>query len=158
MKVYAFIKVQENPRGDIGTTSGDVIYFYPIQDDIGKNTLDNDDGAAFFFPVVVDITIPCGSNFDNHIHDCTRCVNCDPDECDVIKYSRAIWSAGDIDNPPKPIKARRYKVNIDTILDATKKTLVQKVGKSIADKDSIVNNAKNDEKSKTIFIDKAVAK
>lgn len=110
MKVYVYIKIKEN-KNPQGTTKGDIIYVYPMVEDQGKLTLDN------FIPVVMDLKIPCGEDFNKQVYDCSKCKENDWETCDVIKYQRAKWTAGDIDNPPKTEKARRYSIDNTKIMN-----------------------------------------
>lgn len=140
MKVFAWVK---NKAG-LAHEQGDVIYFYPMVEDQGKDTLNH------FYPLVVDITIPCGETFAKVKHDCPRCKWNDPDSCDVIKYTRGKWSTGDVLNPPKIIEKREYKVDISKIIDST----ILKEEKTTIEKEAIITDTKKTENTTSIFVKK----
>ena len=118
VKVYGYVKINE-PNANAGTVNGDMIYFYHPDVPQAK------DSFIDFFPVPMEIELPCGEeNFrkiclnDPTAMPCTSCPNCDPDECDKEKYTKGLWTIGDIHNPPELIYKRRHKVDITKFISA----------------------------------------
>jgi len=143
MKVYAYINIADKLKGDI-------IYIYPMVEDQGKLTLNK------FIPVVIDLNIPCGDAFNKLEYNCVRCKDNDWETCDKIKYERAVWSAGDILNPPKVIKRRRYMIDRTEFISGESELLITKADKTEQEKLTIITNAKNNEQLKTVIIEKVV--
>lgn len=153
MKVYAFIKIKENKHPQ-GSTTGDIIFIYPI--DVPQARLDIND----FFPVVIDLNIPCGENFkqialqNRNAIPCSRCEYNDVDMCDVRKYTQAIWTEGTLENPPKVEKKRRYYIDRTQFIDPTAEFLAVNDEKTEEEKIQTFNIAKSNEQLKTIIADK----
>ena len=157
MQVYAWIKHKIHPDPSTGgSTRGDLIYIYPMVRDQGKLTHDS------FFPVVIDLKIPCGDRFtigtDGKEWDCTKCRYNDLDDCDVVKYSRALWSLGDIENPPKVIKKCRYNIDIDSILSVDSKKIVYKTINTREEEELIISRADNNPVTELTLHDKVVTR
>lgn len=123
-KAYVFIKTRTHPQPDgPGAQQGDVIEILPIDNRCvsGKKVFQS------FLPVVVkDLKIPCGDGVqgaagpwaytdDGPAYSCGKCPYNDLADCDKVKYLKAIWTGGDILNPPTVIKKRMYKVNVTTV-------------------------------------------
>ena len=125
MLVYVYIKHKDS-QSSSGMQPGDICYVYPIDADQGRLTL------TTYFPVVMDLNIPCGQGQVEGMDFNTlkfRCVGCpcnNPTECDAIKYKSANWSDGDILNPPKVRNSRRYYVSLDKVYSAAKESVQSK--------------------------------
>lgn len=142
MQVYVYIKHKKD-QSESGMQPGDICYVYPMVADQGRLTL------TTYFPVVMDLNIPCGQGQVEGMDFNTlkfRCVGCpcnNPTECDAIKYKSANWSDGDILNPPKVRNSRRYYVSLDEVMttpqkDKRSKAKVYSAAKrSVQTKDSI---------------------
>jgi len=144
MKVYVWIKHKDHPdKTGAGMQQGDIAYIYPMVKDQGKLT------QTCYFPVVMDLNIPCGSDFDikngEKQWDCQRCINNDPALCDVRKYMMAEWTAGTLFEEPKVKKVRRYNVDLDEILSSSAKLLVCKQDKTLAEEDKVIKDAEKNE-------------
>jgi len=155
MLVYAWIKHKAHPdaaRQD-AMQQGDVCYIYPIDADQGKLT------HRTYFPVVVDLGIPCGERFSigkdgNPNWDCVHCEYNDPELCEARKYVCAEWGAGTAFDPPRPIKKRRYKINLDDALTSNIKTVILKREKTEEEKKSVEFFANNNPIQKRTITDK----
>lgn len=157
MKVYVYIKIQEHPNPKSGgTTKGDIIYIYPIVEDQGRLTLNNT------LPVVMDLNIPCGDDFNRIIYEpnnpdllnCNRCPYSDPDMCDKVKYTVGIWSAGDVENPPKLTAKRCWSIDRNQFVSPISEVLITNPDKTEAQKAQIIMQAKNNEQLKSIISEK----
>lgn len=134
MLVYIFIKIHEHPQPDsLGSQKNDIIYIYPIVEDIGKDTLNH------FLPLRIDLNIPCGQKFQKLINHCPTCQYNDPDECEVVKYTKGLWSPGDIENPPKLIKKARHYINRLSFTNQTIENLLLNKNKTEEQKDLIMS-------------------
>lgn len=143
MLVWVFIKHKKGQGKS--TTTGDVIYIYPITgNDIGKETLN------YFFPVKIDLNIPCGFKIINGIKqwDCNNCPDNDPASCDVIKYMAPKWDNGSITESPKMKNKRRYKINLRDIITENEELLIKKHGKTTAENSLIMSKANSGLKTK----------
>ena len=148
MKVYAFVKIRRHPDPlGAGAQYGDVISFHRIE------TKRSEEELKFFLPVLVDINIPCGDKYDRG-NNCAICKECEPELCDVIKYCRSEWTAGDILNQPKILKKRRYKMDIDSLIPTEFLAVVEKEDKTTEDQALIITTAITTEISASKILDK----
>jgi len=151
MQVYAWVKHKEYPdsKKQEGMQSGDICYIYPIDAGQGRLT------QKTYFPVVIDIEIPCGKDFSiiNGVAQwkCGRCEYNDPELCDVRKYMSAEWGPGDILNPPPLLKKRRYTIDIDSVTSEPIKELILKENKTESEINQVTDYAKNNSKQKTVI-------
>jgi len=146
MKVFAFVKIRTN-KAPQGATRGCVISFHRTESPRSEEEL------KFFLPVLVDINIPCGDKYDRG-NKCGSCKYNDPQECDVQKYGRAIWTSGDILNPPRVAKKRRYKIDIDSFLSPDSLAVIDKLEKTKEERDMIISNALKNEVFESLILDK----
>lgn len=156
MKVYVYVKHQVNPDTNdyASPQEGDIILVHPMQKLQGRKTLDD------LVPVVMDINIPCGqggvSGMDFSVTgsipdwNCGECPFNDIVNCDVVKYTSAIWSAGDILNPPQIVRFAKYKIDISGFLDALQIVNIKKKTKTEIEKKTIYDLLKTKEQSKVI--------
>lgn len=122
MKVFAFLKIWETA----GNAEGDIISFHRITDKPEEVGLD---ALNYFYPVMVDINVPCGADYEVKAR-CSRCEHNDPESCDVIKYTRGIWKAGDLFTVPKLETKRQYKIDWKPMVDEAKIDAASKKGKT----------------------------
>ena len=157
MLVYAWIKIEDHPQPEGGgTQKGDIVLFTRTdRRAYGRKTLE------FFLPVVVDITVPCGDDFDNYNTEkkaftrlCARCEWANQDDCDVIKYTKAVWGAGDIDNAPRPIKNRKYNIDRTKFISELSEAVVVKLDKTEQEKLTILTDSANNPRPVTDIEDK----
>lgn len=152
IELYAFCKIAEhpNPSGG-GADKGDISSFHRA------DYVFSDEEVNMFLPVLMDLNVPCGDKYDLPDNKCgPLCPWYDPDVCDVIKYSRAEWDAGDIEKgiPPKAIKTRRYKIDRGLFLTSGEEIIVSKPIKTPQEKATIINIANTKKQIKTIIEDK----
>lgn len=148
MKVFALIKIPENPS-ELGAQSGDIIQFLRLDYEF------SDEEIARFIPVVFDINIPCGNDFHVNI----KCVNCpynDEDLCDNIKYTRGVWGAGGIDDPPPLLLKRKYTFDWEDFVPPNFKSILKKLIKTAYEKEQIITYALANEAPTNLLIDKTV--
>jgi len=153
MQVYALSKIHEHPdtKGS-GAQKGDISTFKPLNYEFSKEEL------RFFLPVVVDLIIPCRNAFMNPKHKdfvkCGSCPNYDNDLCDNAKYCRAVWSAGNVLNPPKIIRKRKYNINRDILgLTAGQEALIVKADKTVAEIEQVISDSKTNVQLKEVITD-----
>lgn len=147
MKVFAFLKI----NGSDANPEGDIISFHRLSNDI--NTMGRD-ALNYFVPVVVDINVPCDSDFGMPHNKCVRCEWSTPDDCDVVKYTRGAWSTGDLDNPPRVIRKCKHRIDFQALL--SKKTIenLRKTGKTEGEMHTILENALNNEQLSSVIEEK----
>jgi len=154
MLALIFIKYKAGQGGS--TTTGDIADIYPMDSPeiVGTETLN------YFFPVKMDLIIPCGSQFrieeNRKQWDCINCPYNDPASCDVIKFTSPKFNAGDIGQEPVIELKRKYKVNIDNILSVKSKILVEKQGKTQEEQSLVISRADKNPQLKTILEKKSV--
>ena len=153
MKAYILVKIKEN-KNPGATTTGDIVTVYPI--DVPQAKLDIND----FLYVVVDLKIPCGDNFRaktvNEVgsYRCNRCKYNDYELCDVINYTRAVWSSGSLKNKPEIIKGRRFFIDRTSFISAESDVLVINDNKSEVEKTLSFQKAQNNEQPKSVITEK----
>lgn len=159
MKAYIYVKHQPHPDLDSdGAQEGDIIQVYPINAPHGKLELD------YFTLVTADLNIPCGQGevpgmtfemigmgpgFDHN-----TCPFNNIDGCDVIKYTSADWDAGDIDNPPKIKRKRKYKLDISKFFNSEQRAGLKKKNKTEKEKDDAYLLMASKEQVKTVINEK----
>lgn len=141
-----WIKHRENSNSQ-GVTKGDIVEVLPREADPGKLVYRS------FYPMDVDINIPCGIDFKPP-YKCKDCVNNHPDTCDVRKLKIAEWSGGSVLDPPKVVKARVYGVDLKNIIPEKLETIAYKEDKTKQEKKAIKLEADSTSFSKDIIIDK----
>lgn len=158
MKAYVYAKHRTHPQPNSqGMQRGDVCYIYPINPSVGHQ---GNLTLRTYVPIVIDLNIPCGQgevagmNWNSLTFRCPKCPKNDPLSCDVNKYRKGKWSAGDIKDPPKLIKKRIYKIDIDSFLSEDSKVLVERELKNDTEKALVYANSKKNEQSKTLFREK----
>jgi len=158
MKVFAFLHIPEHPDSkSSGGQKNDIVFLWPIRpkDKLGKLTLD------VYLPVVIDATIPCGTKYFKSITTAQVCNNCqhnDPDDCDHVKYSKALWGTGTIDDPPKPIKKHRYSMDRSAFISGLTEAIIVKPEKTEAEKELIVSQSISNTQDMSLITDKIVTR
>ena len=145
MKVFAFSKIPDHPSKNIneGTRKGDIASFHRLDHKFSKMEL------QFFLPVVVDITIPCGDNYDK-----VRCYNCkynNVESCDVQKYTQPLMSYAP---NPRPLQKRMYNITREGFISGDSESLITRIDKTLTERNTIVANALKNEQPKTIMVKK----
>lgn len=151
MKVYAFIKIVHHPQepDGPGVHYGDIVSFHRMETKRSAKEL------KYFLPVQVDINIPCGEKYDREMKGkCGECRFNDPTLCDVQKFARASWSAGDIINPPEVVHRCRYSMPIKTLIPSDKLQLAEKSDKTETDRQTIMDYVSKNTISITAITDK----
>lgn len=118
MKVFAFVSVDDHI----------ISSFHRATTNINPHGADAMNGLT---PILVDIAIPCGVKFDIPPNYCNRCRWNDPESCDVIKYTRGVWSTGELFKKPKVVQYRKYKIEIDKLLSGDSLLSVQGKEKTV---------------------------
>ena len=154
MNVHVWFKHKDASHAPNASQRGDVSSIHPIDAPVGGKMLGS------FFPVVMDLIIPCGKDFTiingKKQWDCPKCPYNNPDECDAIRVKMPVLSTGDILNPPKVLIKQRYKVDIDSIFSAEMKEIILKTEKTELEKTDVLTAADSNPTTKTILIDKSV--
>jgi hypothetical protein len=137
MRVYALVRINTVADDDSGTKFGDIIAVHRT-DRLNNKQIEKHPFHVFVY-IPLDINIPCGNEFEiERWGKCGECPNNDPGECDVQKYVRALWSEGDVNNPPRVLSKSRYRIGIGSALSAASLTVVTKENKTATDVQNII--------------------
>lgn len=113
MNVFLYFKIKDpDDLTSRATRKGDLCYIYPVVNSKGEKHHQGNLTLDTHRPFVMDLTIPCGNDFLDLTFKCQTCQWNNPIDCDYRKYQRAIWSAGDVLNPPKIVSKTRYKISL----------------------------------------------
>lgn len=149
MKVKALIKSKPKTSTKEGSYDvGDIIYFWPLNKDHGSRTFTS------MMAVVIDLKVPCGDKFDVQPPPCNTCKDNHIDTCDIIKYSKGVWTSGDVLNPPKLIKKSRYNINRSQFISGESEKLTVKIEKTEAEKDIMLTRALDNIQLESVIKDK----
>lgn len=168
---YVFLKTKGAAQGtDTNATMlGDIVTILPVHPTDWRKSIGGKD-LNFFLPIIVnDLNIPCGDGVADAAgtftigargieFECIRCPYNDMDDCDLIKYSKATWTAGDVLNPPKIAKARWHWIDIASLgLSNPIKNLLSNTNKTAQQMEQIMTYISTRPKSKSLVIAKATS-
>ncbi len=94
---------------------GKVFSIEPVYLPDGKKAPTPKKAFEYSRPLAMELNIPCEDDFKNREQRCQKCKWNSPDECDYRYYLRAVWSSGDLENPPKVILGNRFAIDTNKL-------------------------------------------